>query len=684
MRCYWQPMLWVLVFVWLSPHSARQAAATETSLRVLPETFEGGDSADMMRRYLIGHAYAAWDRWKQSFENTKTPEQIDARNRLLRETFLEKLGAFPERTPLNARVVGTLKRDGYRVEKTVFESQPGLYVSAAFFVPDSPKWTPPYPGVLVPCGHAEDAKAYETYQTMGAFLALNGMAALVFDPIEQGERMQLLDENGKPRLWGTQAHTMLGIGSILLGRNTAWFEIWDGMRGIDYLQSRPEIDPKRIGCTGNSGGGTQTSYLMALDERILCAAPSCYIHTLPRQLEAATGDAEQNIFAQLAWGMDHADYVLMRAPKATFIAAATQDFFDIRATWETFRFAKRRFSALGCSNLIDMLENDEKHNYNQLQREAIVRWMARWLQRRDEQVVQPEIQIFKDEELWCSPKGQIILLDGARSTYEINADFETQLAELRHAHWHGTNPDMIRNRVRELAGIRSLAELADPAVDQAGVVALSGRAGKKLILKPEEGILLPALYFVGNGGGTLLVHEDGFATAAQPGGALEALLNSGTSVLAVDLRGTGETKQTKQDKFGSAFGSDWEDYFAAYALGKSYVGMRAEDLLVCARWLGAETGGPISLHAVGNVGVSALHAAALEPELFAEVRLVRTLVAWADVVHTWPTDNQLINTVHGALSTYDLPGLAGLLHSKLTVDQPLNAKGEPATGAKAE
>ena len=661
---------WALALILLSP-----LTTADEDLRVLPQSFDGGDAADMMRRYLVGQAYAAWDRWKKTFEDTKTPEQIAERNRVLRETFLARLGAFPERTPLNARVTGTLERPGYRVEKTIFESQPGVYVSAAFFVPNAPQWAPPYPGVLVPCGHAENAKAYESYQTMGAFLALNGMAALVFDPIEQGERMQLLDEHGKPRLWGTQAHTMVGIGSILLGRNTAWFEIWDGMRGIDYLQSRPEVDPQRIGCTGNSGGGTQTSYLMALDERIACAAPSCYVHTLPRQLEAATGDAEQNIFGQLAWGMDHADYVMMRAPKPTFIAAATQDFFDIRATWETFRFAKRRYSALGYSNQVDLLENDEKHNYNQVQREAIVRWMARWLQHRDEHIVQPEIQIFKDEELWCSPQGQVIRLEGARSVYEINADFEKQLAAVRREQWKADTGAAVL-RVREIAGIRALAAIAEPAVEEVGPISLAGRTGKKLVLKPEAGIYLPALYFPGNTSATLFVHEDGFAKAVQADGDLETLLKTGAAVLAADLRGTGETKQTKQDKFGAAFSSDWEDFFAAYALGKSYVGMRAEDVLVCARWLNAQTGGPVSLHATGQAGVPALHAAALEPDLFATVRLARTLTSWANVVHTWPTDNQLMNAVHAALTAYDLPDLAALLGGKLTVEAPVDAQGK--------
>jgi len=181
------------------------------------------------------------------------------------------------------------------------------------FLPDAKEHKPPYAGVLVPCGHSRDAKGYETYQTMGALLALNGMAALVFDPIDQGERRQMHPQ--LPQIWGTRGHRMLGIGSILLGRNTAWFEIWDGMRSIDYLQSRPEVDPKLIGCTGNSGGATQTSYLMALDDRIIAAAPSCYLASFESLLPTrGPQDAEQNIFGQLAFGMDHADYMMMRAP----------------------------------------------------------------------------------------------------------------------------------------------------------------------------------------------------------------------------------------------------------------------------------------------------------------------------------------------------------------------------------
>src|SRR6185312_301705 len=218
--------------------------------------------------------------------------------------FVKQIGGYPQRTPLHAQIVGRRKCDGYRVEKILFESQPQHYVSALLYLPDSP---PPYPGVIVPCGHTANGKI--GYFRISAFLARSGFAALCYDPIGQGERYQVLDESGKPPMKSTSEHTAVGIGSILVGRNTASYRIWDGMRAIDYLASRGDVDATKIGCTGISGGGTLTEYLMALDDRIGCAAPGCAPTTFSRRLATiGPGDAEQNIFGQIALGLDHPDY----------------------------------------------------------------------------------------------------------------------------------------------------------------------------------------------------------------------------------------------------------------------------------------------------------------------------------------------------------------------------------------
>ena len=653
---------------------------SQEDLSVLPEKIDGISPADMMSKYLRRLAGQKFNDWKAEYEQRKTPEQIAEYQKRLREKFIEAIGSLPERTPLNPQVTGAVPRDGYRVEKIIFESQPKHYVSALLFLPDADKYKPPYPGVLVPCGHSANGKAHDAYQMMGALLALNGMAGLVFDPIDQGERSQMPSQ--LPRLAGTRAHTMLGIGSILLGRNTARFEIWDGMRAIDYLQSRPEVDPKRIGCTGNSGGGTQTSYLMSLDERIVAAAPSCYITGFERLLDTiGPQDAEQNIYGQLAFGMDHADYLMMQAPMPILICAATEDFFDITGVWNSFRYAKRLYTRMEFPERIDLLENDAGHNYNQIQRQGVIRWMSRWLLNQDQPITEPEIKLLSDDELLCSPGGQVMNLDGARSTYDLNRDFEKDLAGRRKKQWANKGRVELLDEVRRIAGIRKLKELPESKITKSGTVERNGYQIRKMIFTPEDGIYLPALMFIPKTStgkaAVLYINEEGKSAVAAPGGPIETMVKSGKCVLAVDLRGMGETQQSKQGQLSGATGPDWKDVYTAYLLGHSYLGMRAEDVLVCARFLQQEQKGPVELIAVGNITIPALHAAVLEPELFGSVKLTGMLSSWSNIIELGRSLNQQVNAVHGALTTYDLPGLAATLGDKLIIKEPLDALGQP-------
>src|SRR5690606_10957080 len=139
-----------------------------------------------------------------------------------RAWFEQAIGGLPPGdTPLNARVTGTIEREGYTVEKVLLESQPGFIVTAALFLPASGEYEPPYPAVLVACGHSHEGKAYEAYQRGCALLALNGVAAMIFDPVDQGERLQTREHEGTPPSWGTAAHNELGIGAMLLGNNTS-------------------------------------------------------------------------------------------------------------------------------------------------------------------------------------------------------------------------------------------------------------------------------------------------------------------------------------------------------------------------------------------------------------------------------------------------------------------------------
>ena len=679
-----RPMSWLSTILTLLLGVPAVLAA---DLDVPPEAIEGGTPASMMRRYLLRQVEVAEKRWKTDYENRKTPEDIAAYQKRLRADCLKAIGGLPERTPLEAHVAGAVTRPGYRVEKIIFESQPKHYVTALLFLPEGKDFSPPFPGVLIPCGHDRAAKGYGLYQRMGALLALNGMAAFVFDPIDQGERIQYAPLVGGEELWGPSGHINVGVGSILLGRNAARFEIWDGIRAIDYLQSRPEIDPQRIGCTGCSGGGTQTAFLMALDDRIRCAAPSCFITSLPRLLATiAPQDSEQHLFGQLAFGMDHADMLMMRAPSPVLVCCATHDFFDIGGTWDSFRRAKRLFTRLGAAERVDILENDAEHNYLVSHREGVARWMSRWLLANDRPISEPPITELSQSEYQCTLDGRVMSLPGARSVYDLNQDYENELAQRRAALWAGGDRGAVLDEVRRLAGIRRLSELPKPAIETAGTLARNGYRIEKLLIKPEPGITLPALWFLPTKHKSdrvvLYVHQDGKAADAGSGGPIERLAQAGVAVLAVDVRGTGQTQANPQD-LGTIIGynDDYRDAYIAYLLGRSYVGLRAEDVLVCARYAAERiTGGrdgTVRLVAVGNVGIPALHAAALEPTQFQAIAISRTLLSWSDAIHRRLHKNLAAHVVHGALTHYDLPNLVAALGATVTVEQPVNALGVP-------
>lgn len=653
-------------------------------LTVLPAALDGAAPREMVHRYLMRLAGKAMDRRDAEYEKLKTPEQLTAWQRRVREFFLEQLGELPQRTPLAARIVGRQARDGYRIEKVIFESQPQHYVTAILYLPDA---KPPYPGVLVPCGHSANGKARDLYQRMPILLAKNGMAALCYDPIDQGERHQLLGPDGKPRAASsTLGHSLLGVGSILLGRNAATFRIWDGMRAIDYLQSRKEIDPKRIGCTGISGGGTLTSYLMALDDRILAAAPGCYLTSMRRLMETiGPQDAEQDIHAQIAFGMDHGDYILARAPRATLIMTATRDYFDIAGSWATFRQAKRWYTRLGFGERVDLFEIDDQHGFPGPMRVASARWMSRWLLGRDDPIAEVESPVAKDEGLWCTPRGEVMLLPGARSTYDLNVAVDDRLAAARRAIWRQPDKGRQLAEVRRITRIGRLADLPRPQWEKTATLQRKGFHIEKLILRPEEGIWLAALAFVPDrptGLRHLYLHAAGKQADAGPGGPIEKLVRDGETVLAVDLRALGEAAGVQRAAHAEYLGSDWQDMFLAYMLDRPYLAMWAEDILTSARFLaeyGAPAGvKPVRVTSVGRVGPAVLHAAALEPELFDSVCLRQSLRSWSDVVRTPLARSQLVNTVHGALRVYDLPDLASTLPpGKLRVESPLDATEQP-------
>lgn len=665
---------------------AAKAASADPIQVITPEIHP--NPKQMMSEWYKQQTSQQFQKWDAEYEKITDAEAVAAYQKRLRDLFVERLGGFPERTPLNARVTGVVARDGYRIEKVLFESQPGHYVTAACFVPNSPNFKPPYAGVLIVCGHSGNGKALAAYQSGAALAALNGLVALLVDPICQGERYEHVNPDGTIEMKSTTVgHTLLGTGAILLGQNTARNEIWDGMRGIDYLQERDDVDPERIGCMGNSGGGTQTAQLMSLDDRIKAASPACYITDFAHLLEEmGPQDAEQNIFGQLEWGMDHADYLMIRAPSPVLISTATYDMFPIQGSWNSFRKAKRLYTRLGHSERIDLVEADGKHGWLQPLREASVEWMCRWLDKRDIDVREPKLQLLTDKEIQVTDNGQVGLMEGFKSGFDLNTEEFQRLRNEQLA--KPKSADELAKSIRSVAGIRAAAELPELAGKKTGESKDGSVRIEHWVFESEPGVLLPALLYrpeTVSKGALLFVHPNGKQgefTADGKTYSAKSAAEAGYLVLALDLRGTGETHPEKAVWYHARFGADGRHSSTAYLLGKSYVGMWGEEVLRAAQWLTKqelpEGQKSLALVAEGRVGIAALHAAAAESGLFNKVVIAHTIPSWGTLITSKIHEDQFINVVHGAAREYDLPDLINVLGEKIKFLEPTDAQGKVA------
>jgi cephalosporin-C deacetylase-like acetyl esterase len=655
--------------------AAPAPAAAKEDLTVLPPEKAGAALPD----YLLAECGKCLEARRKAVAAIEKPEQVLERQKAVRAEWMAAVALPKDRTPLNPRTVATLDREGYRIEKVIYESRPGHHVTANLYLPKDA--APPLPGVLIPCGHDQNAKAAPAYQSVAIDLAMHGFAVLCYDPIGQGERIQTpLDEKGKPVVWGTQEHTLADIGARLVGWCAATYRIWDGIRSLDYLASRPEVDPNRLGCTGNSGGGTMTAYLMTTDERILAAAPSCYITSLER-LFATIGpqDGEQNIPAQVARGIDHADYLEVRAPKPTLVLTGTKDFFDITGSWDSFREAKRLYGILGFGERVDLFEYPDTHGYSKPRREAALRFMRRWLQGIDEPATEPPLKVNSDAELRVTRTGQVISdFDKEVTVWDLNLREAETLARDREQFWRNNSLTENRMAVIDLAGIRPIAE---PQAAAAGTVRRDGYRIEKLVLQRPEEVPVPALLFLPDGGegklpAVLYVDSRGKAADAAPGGPIQEIVKSGRAVLAIDARGWGETAPAVPAKYWS---KEFPVCYLALDLGRPLLGQRVEDTLAALKYLASLP--QIDASKLGIIGVEAggpvaLHAATLDERL-GEVTLVRSIESWMEVVATPLAKNQLASVVPGALARYDLPDLVRALGPRpVVVRDPVDPTGK--------
>ncbi len=611
----------------------------------------------MMRLWYYSCMDEAKQRWLARFEQLTDVASVERYQKRQRDFFLARLDLPTERTPLNPQITGTIDRKIFRVEKIVFESQPNFHVSAAIFLPPKDKFTPPYPAVVVPCGHSDNGKASEAYQRACMLGAMNGLAMLIVDPIDQGNRFQHLDANGQPYAISVKAHNLVAIGGIPLGRSAATTMIWDLMRAVDYLQCRNDIIKDRIGVMGNSGGGTQSAYLMALDERIACASPACYVSSVLGDTIRSIGppDDEQLIFGQGDFVLEHADYGIIRAPKPTLLCTATRDFFRINNSWETFRQMKRVYGLFGLGDRMELIETDNPHGYTRQLREGAVRWMLRWLANRDEAIVEDEtIKIFTDDELRCVPGPGVLALPGARTVHDLNRQRNQQFKAVRDERCKNMTPQAASEMVRRVARFRSLDELPPAIIRQ------ESKSRHRVALEPQPGIFLPIKarwQKTPSDSITIVIDDQGrnsdFVT--------QVFAKERGDVLAVDLRGWGET-QGSGGRHSSPewFGPDRNEFYFAFLLGKTYVGMRTEDLYSVIQYCRTHGKSKFKVIARGGAATIAIHAAIGAPGSIQCIQAVEPLPDWNDIVEQSPCPVQLTDLVYGALKEYDKSNLRRL------------------------
>ncbi|HEX6972302.1 MAG TPA: hypothetical protein VF234_08795 [Limnochordia bacterium] len=402
------------------------------------------DVADQLARHLGRRADAACARHAAQKAAMRTPSDFEARRQRLREGMLEALGGLPELPPaVAARCTGVIDCGEFTIEKLLLESLPDVYVTANLYVPAGVGG--PRPGVLFVCGHAKEAKAYPEYQRVLRALVRAGLIVLAIDPVGQGERLQYLDPDTGEELvrWGTAEHSHAGFQCHLVGHSIARYFIADGMQALSYLASRPEVDASRLGITGNSGGGTQSSYLMCLDDRLSCGAPCTYITS--RSAYMATGqahDSEQNLHRALTMGLDYGDLIGGLAPKPVMIGAVASDFFCIEGTMQSFERLRDVYRLYGREDHLYLVVAPGMHRYAPLLREHVVRFFRRYLLGEAveldpgcvslaagvESPLAPrpspepaEEAILPPEALQVTARGQVVLeYDRARTIFDLN------------------------------------------------------------------------------------------------------------------------------------------------------------------------------------------------------------------------------------------------------------------------
>lgn len=592
----------------------------------------------------------------------RNKEEFLERQAEIRKRMWNIIGPFREKTPLNARITSTISKKDYRIENIIYESLPGFYVTASLFIPKNIR--KPAPAILFCSGHSSGAYRLPLYQLPLLNLVRKGFIVLAIDPVGQGERLQYFDPGkGESEIGGsTEEHSYASVQVFLLGKSIARYFLWDGIRGLDYLVSRKEVDTGRIGVHGLSGGGTQTAFISALDERVAASAIACYITSYRRLMESiGVQDGEQNFYHGLLCGIDHADLIESRAPRPTLVMATTGDFFSIAGTRETDTEVKRIYELLNAPGNLELTEDDSGHGYTKLNRERMYAFFQKYLNAPGSSS-EEEVEFLSAGELQKTSTGQLATSLGGETIYSVNRKEAMGLLNERSSSVPADKANLISitASAKSLSGYQEPSVINDPVFT--GRIHRDGYVIEKYFVKGERDHIIPYLVMIPertNGKALIYLDPSGKSARAGAGGELEWFVRKGFTVLAPDLIGIGETGP------GSFRGDAYIDsisyniWFSSVLTGSSIVGVRAGEVVSLAR-LTLRDFGTKELYGVARKELCPvlLHAEAFD-HCFEQIALIAPYSSYKSIVMNRFYDPRFVySVVPGALTAYDLPDLA--------------------------
>ncbi len=368
-----------------------QSVADETSKTPAIDTSRG----DAM---IAGYFRAETEKLtRQCLKDINTLEDWQTRRDEYRRQLYEMLGLdpLPERTPLSPVVTGRVEHEQFVVEKLHFQSRPGLYVTGNLYLPKQPDGK--LPAILYVCGHGRVKKngiSYGNkthYQHHGGWFARNGYVCLTIDTLQLGEIEGIHHGTYRYGMWWWNAR----------GYSSAGVEAWNCIRALDYLQSRDEVDPDRIGVTGRSGGGAYSWWIAALDERIRVAVPVAGITSL--QNHVVDGCVEGHCDCMYMVNTYRWDFPLVAAlvaPRPLLISNSDKDrIFPVDGVFDVYMKTRRIYELQGALDKIGLQITEGPHKDTQELRIHAFHWFNKYLKGEDPLIEQTAVKFFEPEQL---------------------------------------------------------------------------------------------------------------------------------------------------------------------------------------------------------------------------------------------------------------------------------------------